>query len=358
MAYRLAVGSYTRPAGHVPNPRGDGISVLSWDPAGGVSDRVICARDMENPSWLHLDDRRNTLYSITETAERPGELCSWRLNTPAETAAEGAPRPIGCVPGPGRAGCHLAVSPDSDLICAASYLDGAIVGYALNTEGGIGPELFRHRYSGSGPNPARQESSHAHQVVFEPSGRWFYVTDLGADRVWKHPFDSPHAEPEIALVCPPGSGPRHMVVNPDGDTAYVVCELQPRIITVRIDPDSGTMSTVSDAATVPADRADAARPSAIKVHPSGRTLIVAHRFDDSITVFGLGHTIPGEVTRFPCRGKTPRDATFSPDGEWLFIANQDSHTIQCCRFDHETGMPANAWGTPIDLGSPSCVVML
>jgi 6-phosphogluconolactonase len=106
----------------------------------------------------------------------------------------------------------------------------------------------------------------------------------------------------------------------------------------------------------------------VKLHPSGRTLAVSSRFDDSISVFSISRGGAGSETgeaavlsladRFSCRGKTPRDITFSPDGRQLFIANQDSHNISCRNFSPSSGMPAEGWAGEVSTGSPVCIVVL
>jgi 6-phosphogluconolactonase len=65
-----------------------------------------------------------------------------------------------------------------------------------------------------------------------------------------------------------------------------------------------------------------------------------------------------KISEFSTRGKTPRDFTFSPDGRWLLMGNQDSSDIQSCRIDPETGLPLDEWGHSLKIGSPVCLVPL
>jgi 6-phosphogluconolactonase (cycloisomerase 2 family) len=50
--------------------------------------------------------------------------------------------------------------------------------------------------------------------------------------------------------------------------------------------------------------------------------------------------------------------TFSPSGEWLLIANQDSNDIQVKAFDPGEGMTLDKWAEPFETGSPVCLVVL
>ena len=221
------------------------------------------------------------------------------------------------------------------------------------------------RYEGRGPNAGRQEASHAHQVTLSPWGPHLYVCDLGSDTLWMHPADAADDEsrpPAMALKAPPGYGPRHLAYDPVLPAAYIQCELVARILVAVINPDTGAMTLLEEHDTAAPDRMDIAAPAAVKVHPSGRTLAVSNRFDDTIAVFSI-HRSAGApaltlADRFPCGGQAPRDIEFNSAGTRLFIANQDSHAVTCRHFDGGSGLPADGWAAPLETGSPVCVVML
>ena len=69
--------------------------------------------------------------------------------------------------------------------------------------------------NGSGPNTARQESSHPHQVVAVPGRNEILVPDLGADRTWRLAYDGQQGVLSLqgSVTYPPGSGPRHAVFH-------------------------------------------------------------------------------------------------------------------------------------------------
>jgi 6-phosphogluconolactonase len=285
--------------------------------------------------------------------------------------------------GTGRPGCHLSRLPESGLILTTSYSDGRLTGYPVR-QGLPGPVIVDFQYNGSGPVSGRQDSAHAHQVMKSPHSEVLYVCDLGSDRIWMHRLDRLELPPVTALTVPGGYGPRHLAFDPVSPVAYVLCELVPRILVAEIDPDTALMRITGEADTVATDSmgtaAPAAAPAAVKVHPSGRTLAVSNRFDDTIAVFRIirGSDTGGRdsvalhvglelADRFDCRGKTPRDICFTADGSSLLIANQDSHAVTCRRFDHLSGRPlfqspekspVESWGPVLETGSPVCVVML
>jgi len=234
--------------------------------------------------------------------------------------------------------------------------------------GEISPAILNCSYTGNGPVTERQASPHAHQVLPGPLGNFLYVCDLGSDTAWRHSTDSFQKPPSAALKVPPGYGLRHLVFGLHGKYAYVLCELQPILLVCSINPQTGEMTILQELQTVTSENMNIAAPAAVKFHPSGRTLAVSNRFDDTVAFFSIsrsGYTdaagksaVLSLVDRFSCRGKTPRDITFSPDGSRLFIANQDSHNISCRNFDIITGPPGVDWGEELFTGPPACIVML
>ncbi len=359
----FAVGSYTNHSSPAIDARGRGISVYKWDDLNDTCRLISVYQDIRNPSYLDWDSVSRRLYAVSEVNEGTGAVIAFDLDE------NGSLTFLGQQKGPGRAGCHLTVLPAENRLFAASYSDGRLTCYTLK-DGDVGPVILNHSYKDGGPETSRQKSPHAHQVLPGPDANRIYVCDLGSDVVWMHHLDALAEPPLAALRVPSGYGPRHLAFDPSGDFAYVLCELIPRLLVTTVNPANGKMKIIQELDTVeprktdlttPAAPATSAAPAAVKVHPSGRTVAVSNRFDDTIAVFDTGY--PERVNlsladRFFCRGKTPRDITFSPDGSRLFIANQDSHTITNRSFDVSTGMPLNVWGSEINTGSPVCIVML
>ena len=231
-------------------------------------------------------------------------------------------------------------------------------------------ELVASRdYRGHGPNPERQAGPHAHQITLSPWGGRLYLCDLGSDAVWMHqPGDTDHPEnpAQIALEVPPGYGPRHLAYDPVLPLAYILCELLPRLLVAAIDPETGVMRILEEHDTVAEEQMTISAPAAVKVHPSGQTLAVSNRFDDTIAVFAIlraggegGSSVRlSLVNRFPCGGKAPRDIEFNTTGNRLLIANQDSHNISCRHFDPQSGLPVEDWASGYSTGSPVCILAL
>ena len=353
MIYRFIVGSYTKNEGHVPDARGDGISVLEFDGELEICRTLSIASNVINPTYLALDTEASIVYSVIEESTNNNAVDSWHLSNKGTLNRQSGNNTRGW------SGCHLSITPDNNRLFAASYNDGVLSEYMIN-RGEISPLIHEFIYEGSGPTTIRQDAPHAHQVIPDSSGKYIYVCDLGTDTVWMHQLDSMNEAPAIALKVPAGFGPRHLAFDPESNIAYLLCELTPKLLVVEIDQMSSKMEIAQELDTVSQNRMEKTAPAAVKIHPSGRTIAVSNRFDDTISVFAIERSADitlSLIDNFPCRGKTPRDITFTQDGKILFIANQDSHDIQCRHFSEISGLPIETWSPKIDIGSPVCIVM-
>jgi len=351
----FAVGSYTRSGGR-------GISIYQWDDSSKSCRMISEYQDIQNPSYLSWDPSSRKLYAVSEVDDDSGAVTAFHLEE------AGSLRYSGQQTGPGRAACHLSYLHNPDRLFAVSYLDGRLQTYSLynSDKSEIGPVLHSYSYQGHGPVTDRQLSSHAHQVLSDLQGDFLYVVDLGSDTIWMHSPDALETPPSAALKVPPGYGPRHLAFDSGGSHVYILCELVPILLVCTIDPRSGELSIVQELETSTPENETITAPAAVKLHPSGRTLAVSNRFDDTIAVLAINRSSSGSRAsvelslsdRFPCGGETPRDISFSLDGSRLFIANQDSHNISCRNFDSVSGLPREGWGEEINTGSPVCLVML
>ena len=353
----FALGSYTEPFPHVSGSRGEGISFLTLDEESG---EVSCSDfhlKVRNPSYLAWASRLATLYAVTETRDCCGEVRSFQRNSQGEFFE------TACQTGPGRAGCHLCVILEKSSLFAASYMDGCLKGYALEN-GQLGNHFYECIYSGRGPNDARQREPHAHQVLSGPDKRYLYVCDLGADRIWKHDLQSGNFAMDTALTVPPGYGPRHLAFDPQGDMAYILCELEPRLLAVRIDQENGKMTILKDIDATGGKGYEAIAPAAVKIHPSGKTLAVSNRFADTIALFGIERKDRDSefdlllLQVFSSGGRTPRDIAFSQSGRWLLAANQDSSSLAIFSFNPLTGDTRGKITQRIGVGTPVCITCI
>jgi 6-phosphogluconolactonase len=230
----------------------------------------------------------------------------------------------------------------SRVALVANYWSGTVALFPARRDGALAEAADVQQHTGSGPVEARQEGPHAHCILVAPGDRYAIAADLGADQLVVYRLDLTERRlvQHATLDMPPGSGPRHVAMAPDGRQAYVVCELDSTMATLGWDGESGLLTYVDRAAMLP-EGVDHhhSHCADLAVHPSGRFVYGSNRGHDSITMFradpGTGHlTLLGHRST---EGKTPRSITLTPDGRFLLVANQDSDTIVTLPLDPATG---------------------
>lgn len=92
----------------------------------------------------------------------------------------------------------------------------AIAAFVFASNGTLEPpgQIIHPTLHITGPITSRQDDSHAHHVILDPSRRFFLVPDLGADiiRVFQYHPDTFAPLTELdPLATEPGAGPRHGV---------------------------------------------------------------------------------------------------------------------------------------------------
>ncbi|MFF3397447.1 lactonase family protein [Streptomyces sp. NPDC002659] len=342
-AGRAFIGSFTSAGGR-------GIIAATVDgETGGLTETGV-SDALADPSYLALAIglRGPVLYAVSETQE--GAVAAFDIDGPS-------PRPVGSrVPVCGEGPTHLALA--AGHLLTANYSSGSVSVLPLGTAGEPGGATGVLQHEGTGPDPERQRSPHAHQVLPDPSGRWVLAVDLGTDSVRICAFDPGAGElilhGETALR--PGTGPRHLAFHPAGSHAYVLNELEPTLTVCRWDADAGVLEPLGEQSVLPPGVAGRVYPSEIVVSHDGRHLWTANRGHDSIAVLTLDETRERAelVTTVPCGGHWPRDLALDPTGRRLYAANERSGDVTWFDIDPDTGVPHR--GGSLAAPAASCVI--
>ena len=345
------VGCYTTKQ---RNARGEGINVYRIDPATGTWTHAQLVKDLENPSWLTLDRHQRALY----VAHGDGEIVS-AFRVDEQT---GQLTLLGTQATKGKNGVRLGVDGSNKYVVVANYSSGTIAALPIKADGSLGPLTHLPELKGKpGPHRTQQESSHPHDIVFDPGGRFIVVPDKGLDAVFVFKLDAASgalmpAEPP-SVASRPGAGPRHADFHPSKPYVYVINELDSTITTFRFDPERGGLTPLSTITTLPPTFTGNSTTSEIAVAPSGRFLYGSNRGHDSLAIFAIDDAtgMPSLVGWESTQGKTPRFFAIEPSGTYLYAANQDRDTIVTFRVDQGSGK-ITATGHVVKTGSPSTIV--
>jgi 6-phosphogluconolactonase len=335
------VGTYTFPGtapGGTHQSQAKGIYVFRMNPSnGGLT--LLQIAEIPNPSYLALDPPLGHLYSVNEMTA--GAVSAYVINQ-----ANGMLTPLNTlVPTNGQDTTHLSVQPSGQYLFAASYTSGNFQVFRILPDGSIGAmtDNFQSVGNGTGPNPARQEGPHAHQIITDLDGNHVFGVDLGADKVNLWNLDqgagtlNPNTVPFAGIAS--GSGPRHMAFHPDRQHAYVLSELASSVTVFDYDRVGAAFIWQQTISTLPPDFTGTNTTAEIRIHPSGRFLYNTNRGHNSVTMFeiepdtGELEVIGWESTR----GEWPRGMNIDPSGTFLYAANQNTDNIAVFRIQLANG---------------------
>ena len=176
------------------------------------------------------------------------------------------------------------------------------------------------QHQGSSVHP-RQKEPHAHAVLFDRADRYALVADFGLDQVLIYQYASQDGtltpNPQMpALHMPPGSGPRHLAFHPQGRFLYVINELSSTILACTYDEQRGEVKSIQEISALPADFRGENTTAEIAVSPDGQFLYGSNRGHHSIAVFSIdpqSGTLT-TVSHHATRGEQPRNFAIDPQG--------------------------------------------
>jgi 6-phosphogluconolactonase len=304
---------------------------------GGLT--LLQIAELPNPSYLALDPSLHHLYSVNEMTA--GAISAYVINQ-----ANGLLTPLNTlVPTNGQDTTHQSVQPSAQYLFAASYTSGNFQVFQINGDSSIGTmtDDFQSVGNGTGPNPARQEGPHAHQILTDLDGNHVFGVDLGADKVnvWNLDPGTGKLIPNTVPFAPiaSGSGSRHMAFHPDRQHAYVLSELASSVTVFDYDPRRAAFIWKQTISTLPADFTGTNTTAEIRIHPNGRFLYNTNRGHNSVTMFEIGsETGELEVIGWESTcGEWPRGMNIDPSETFFYAANQNPDNIAVFRIHPASG---------------------
>eukprot|EP01127_Copromyxa_protea_P011147 TRINITY_DN2786_c0_g1_i1.p1 TRINITY_DN2786_c0_g1~~TRINITY_DN2786_c0_g1_i1.p1 ORF type:complete len:366 (-),score=69.39 TRINITY_DN2786_c0_g1_i1:26-1123(-) len=336
MSALFFVGSYTIEMGHIPDPRGAGITAHVLDLTTGSVRQIGNAPASitgENPTYIcHTDV--NTLCSVSEVVEGEVKALNYKVD---ENLTECSFRLINALSTKGADPCHLVSQKfgDSKMLYCANYSGGNVSVISMNKDNSLG-ELVQDLKTADPMNPVniqRQEKSHPHQCVLYKND-YLLVPNLGVDRIQIYPLQADgKVLPEISsscTVCSPGDGPRHMILHQSLPIAYFIQELSSKVVVCSIElAETGLSFTkIQEISTLPDDFKGENITAAIRLDNAGKFLYGSNRGHNSLAVFSIDQATGALtfVSHVPTQD-APRDFAIAPTGKMLVVANQNSHTL-------------------------------
>jgi 6-phosphogluconolactonase len=324
--------------GSIGSLPGSGIAAARFDPTSGTLCPLGLVAPLMMATWVLADPKRPILYASTETgdANNPG-IASYRID-----GATGALRLVDRMVTGGVAATHLSLDASARTVFVAHWGSGHVSAMRIDGGGAVQPAASIVRDQGSGPGPS-QQGPRSHSTVLDRGGRALIVADYGADRLFVYRFDpgtrrlAPADPPFLQLA--PASGPRHLVLHPNGRFLYLVEELTSKVAAFAWHAEQGRLTPLQALSTMTADYAGKNAGAEIALSADGAFLYVSNRGEDVIVTYAVDRLtgLLEERGRIATGGKTPRSFAIDPSGHWVLVANQDSNEVRVFRRDPASG---------------------
>ncbi|MFC0473155.1 lactonase family protein [Halalkalibacter kiskunsagensis] len=344
MANKLTayVGTYTK---------GDskGIYRFSMDDSTGEIDKVVLSAQLENPTYLTINEDNTYLYSVIKLEDQGG-VAAYSIQADGQLELMNHEVTDGSPP------CHVSLDSSNHYLFSANYHKGTAIAYKLTDSGELTSQTSIITHEGNGPHD-RQEKPHAHFAGLTPDEKLLCVVDLGTDEMGIYHFNNGTLVPFDKHTFKPGTGPRHIQFHPNQKFAYVNGELSSEVIALQYDSISGSFTDIQYITSLPAGYNEESIGGAIKISANGQYLYASNRGHDSIAVFRIDSD-SGELTlvdHTSTEGSFPRDFTIDPTGKFLLVANQNTSNIVQYAIDQLTGKLTKTDVT-ISIPNPVCIV--
>ena len=267
------IGTYTK---------GDsqGIYTFTLDTEDSKILDVKLAAELENPTYLTINQDNQYIYSVVKNGEAGG-VASYSLNSQTGELSF-----LNSLVENGASPCHISVNRENTYVVTVNYHKGTVDLYTTNQRTGKVEALISTiQHVGSGPNKERQEKPHVHYSGFTPDEKYIVVIDLGIDKLNTYEIQNGTLKEVHSLSVKAGRGPRHLEFHPSGKYAYLMTELSSEVITLSYDSENGAFTEIQHLSTIPDDFTENNQGSAIHVSSDGHFVYVSNRGHNSIAVF-------------------------------------------------------------------------
>lgn len=344
--------------------RSDGLYVLRLTPDGSFAQLQVVA--LADPSFVAVDRCHGAVHAASHTATFDGApgggISSWRIGD------DGCLTELSREVVPCAHPAHLALDRTERWALLACTMGGGVAVAPVGDDGAVGPVLQPVLHDGPPMMPLGSPevpsvipapgSPMPHCMVPDLANAHVVVPDMGRDRIVTHRFDAATGvlSPVASTAAPAGAGPRHAAFHPRGDVLYVVEERSSSITSYRYDPATGALERAHTVRSVPADHDGPNLPAEVRVHPSGRWLLVSNRGHDSIVCCEIGTPATElRVVGWQRAGVAePRGFSLVPGTDLVLVANQSADTITSYVLDPASGA-LDPTGSTAAVPSPTCL---
>lgn len=341
----LYVGTYTKDEGWV-HGAGRGIYSFAFDTTAGSLKPLYVALDAgANPSFVSgttSSAEDQFVYAVNEVSEVSASSGTTTGYVVAiSVGARGSILKLNRRETQGAAPAHVSVSPDRDFVLVSNYDGGSLALFPVQADGSLASVSDVHTFN--------QSVSHLHSTLWLPGSDFVVAADLGTDSLLVFTLDKdaktlvPVASATVTTTS--GSGPRHMVLDPQLKFLYVINELSSTIAVYALDTTQSkkplASKPVQEISTLPSGfnkTRTPAKAADIHITSDGKFVFATTRGADLIAVYQIKSAETGTLNLVgfeSTRGTTPRSLLVFRS--FVLVANQDSSSIVVFALDQTTG---------------------
>ncbi len=309
-----------------------GIYLYSFNPTDATTS-LKSATDASNPTFMTFDSDGNKLWAVEETKEETAAVASFNFDESTGSFSKTSTELTG-----GALPCHILKG--DNWVATANYGSGSVSTFRLNDNSTVSPRAQLFDFN----TTKKEKASHLHCLIPTPDESGIiFATDLGKDSIYRFVASSSEdikkgadifkqVYPSIGVKK--GSGPRHLTFAPNGNRAYLLCELSGDVIC--FDYKDGNLIEFQ---TAKSDSVGGRGCADIHISSDGRFLYTSNRHKaDGISTFAIDEengTI--EKIDYTLTGKHPRNFTLTADERYLLVALRDSGSVQIYSRNRQSG---------------------
>jgi 6-phosphogluconolactonase len=342
--YNLLIGTYTNKG------TSEGIYVYDYNSQTAETKLKSIAKNVINPSYLAVSSNKKFVYSVNENG-KDSEVSAFSFDSKS-----GNLQLLNKKPSMGGDPCYIIT--DGNQILTANYSGGSITAFSTGQDGSLAEVKQVLQHTGKSIDPARQLSSHVHQIQLTPDKKYFVATDLGEDQIYLyHTVQTANGELTIKKVIKtnPGTGPRHLTFSPNGKFAFLTHEFNGKITAFSYSNDD--LIKLQEIETAPNNFTGKIDAADIHVSADGKFLYQTNRGDantiNSFAIADNGKLTP--IESISTLGKGPRNFAIDPSGNFLLVAHQYTNDVVIFKRNKATGKLTDS-GKRINVGIPVCLV--
>lgn len=348
-SFYLLAGTYT-------GGKSEGIYIYKFNAQRGFFSQTSRVTVADNPSYIVVSPDQQFVYAVNENKGKPGEVSAFSFDKNKGELKLLNKQPAGDAP------CYITIDSSGKFIFVAEYGSGSIAVYPVNADGSLKERVQYIQHEGYGVVYERQDKSHMHSVVLSPDQRYLFAADLGTDRLYQYKFDPSNGKAPLSPAETPfysvndGSGPRHFIFHPNGQTAYLLNELRGEVVV--FDYKNEKLQEVQTIASATAGGEYEKGSADIHISPNAKFLFTSNRgASNSITIYMISKDGKLNKTGEAKVGQHPRNFMVEPTGKFLLVASRDDNFIQMYSINPNFGL-LEATDQKIQLEKPVFLTMI